>query len=105
LHNQLKTRTYCIFWGEFSPLGNKEIKITIVTEGQKNSELTIFRQYVTTSHQNIAGFINVLLSSLTFSQIWLFSLVDDCQFGYITKLEIKTLLPAMHYGRDIYILG
>jgi hypothetical protein len=39
--------------------------------------------------QIIKGFLNFLLSYLLCSQIWLNLVVDDHQFGYITKLKNK----------------
>jgi hypothetical protein len=52
-------------------------------------KLPYFRQLFLVGLPNIAGFFFFLLSSLTYSQIWLITLVDDSQNGHISKLGPK----------------
>jgi hypothetical protein len=55
-------------------------------------ETTRFLQQVPTSKVKIQkDSSSFLLSYLAYSQIWLYLLADDCQFGYITKLKEKDL--------------
>jgi hypothetical protein len=42
-------------------------------------------------------FVKCLLSHLVYSQIWLNLLVDDCKFGYITKLAKKYFKSLIQY--------
>jgi hypothetical protein len=46
--------------------------------------IAINTQYVPAGRQNIPGFLNFFISSLTCSQILLIFLVNDHQCGYIT---------------------
>jgi hypothetical protein len=51
-------------------------------------ELPEFLQQVSTGSQNKQGFVIFLkFSYLFYSQIWLNLWLDDCWFGYITKLK------------------
>jgi hypothetical protein len=55
-------------------------------------ETTRFLQQIPTSRVKIQkDSSSFLLSYLVYSQIWLYLLMDDCQFGYITKLKKKDL--------------
>jgi hypothetical protein len=52
----------------------------------------IFSQ-VPAGSQNIKGFLKKFPFIYDHSQIWLSLLVDDCEFGYIEKLEKKNPDP------------
>ncbi len=43
----------------------------------------------------IQYYFKILLPYLLYSQIWLSLPVDDCQFGYITKLQKNTTLAGV----------
>ncbi len=57
------------------------------------SSCQLFRHYVA---KNVKDSLKHLLSYLDYSQIWLILLVNDCQFGYVTKLEKKTTITIPH---------
>jgi hypothetical protein len=57
------------------------------------SSCQLFRHYVA---KNVKDSLKHLLSYLDCSQIWLILLVNDCQFGYVTKLEKKTTITIPH---------
>ncbi len=51
------------------------------------------------SCKNLRGLLNCILSFLTYSQIWLFPLVDDHQCIYIIKLEKRN--PCTNVGMEV----
>ncbi len=63
---------------------------------EKISEIALFKQQASASPKYTAGFINFLLYSLIYSQIWLIPLVYDCWYGYIARLEQKNPDIAQH---------
>jgi hypothetical protein len=64
------------------------------------SSCQLFRHYVA---KNVKNSLKHLLSYLDYSQIWLILLVNDCQFGYVTKLEKKTTITIPHENLNTLI--
>jgi len=91
--------------GEFSPFsalpkdfyGSNELKFTRFWKGKK--KLARFLWYVPADSQKLEGCPNFLLFYLSYSQIWLNLLIDDCQFGYIRKLKL------LNTGEMAYNIG
>ncbi len=66
------------------------------------SSCQLFQHYVA---KNVKDSLKHLLSFLDYSQIWLILLVNDCQFGYVTKLEKKTSITfdLFHFINNLLV--
>jgi hypothetical protein len=86
----------------FRPI--QRIFMEIITQNSPDSErkkknLPDFYDMFLQVAKNLEWYPNFLLFYLSYSQIWLNLLIDDCQFGYIRKLKLlNTVEMAYNIG-------